>query len=533
MIHGTVRVAIRVARDVGRRGVASYLVDDPKYSFLKDLGLDRSNPGAYNGKWLGSGKVVTAVDPATGCPIADVVSGNLSDYESCVKAAQEAWQVWADLPAPARGSVVREMGDAIRDNIQPLGKLISLEAGKIYPEGVGEVQEYVDVCEYAVGLSRTLEGKYLPTERPGHALLEVWNPLGVVGVITAFNFPMAVYGWNSAIALVCGDVMLWKGAPTTPLIAVATTKILAQVLERHSLPGAICALCQGGTDIGEAMARDERLPLISFTGSCAAGHKVGTVVQERFGRHILELGGNNAIIVAEDADLDLAVQSAVFANVATAGQRCTGLRRLILHTKVYDEVLRRLKLAYGQMVSRVGHPLEEGTLLAPLHSAAAVQAYRTAVEQAVQEGGRIEFGGKVMDRKGNYVEPTIITGLSPYSSLVQRETFAPIVYLLKVDSVEEGIRVNNSVKQGLSSSLFTRDLGKIFKWIGPKGSDCGVVNINIPTNGAEIGGAFGGEKHTGGGRESGSDSWKQYMRRATVTLNYGKTLPLAQGLKFE
>nr|CAD7440101.1 unnamed protein product [Timema bartmani] len=556
-------------------------------------------------------QVVTSISPASGQIIAEVATGNEADYDACVSASQEAWQQWSELPAPRRGNIVQQIGDALRAKLLPLGKLVSLEMGKILPEGIGEVQEYVDICDYAVGLSRTLEGKYLPSERPGHALMEVWNPLGVIGVISAFNFPLAVYGWNSAIAMVCGDTVLWKGAPSTSLVSVATTKLVSRVLESNGLPGAICALCQGGSSIGELMVKDERLPLISFTGSTAVGQKVGVQVQQRFGKSLLELGGNNSVVVAEDADLDLVVPSVVFASVGTAGQRCTTLRRLILHKQVYDTVLERLKRAYSQVLLKVGDPLEEGILLGPLHSIEAVHNFKTRVEEAVRAGGKVEFGGKVslhskvqklfavvmlvnecvvvgnilldlkekaelgacgvvetssqtdvsfinevalmvlgakssslntweskgampvLESPGNFVEPTIISGLSNSTSIIQQETFAPILFILRVESVEEGIKLNNSVKQGLSSSLFTRDLGNIFKWIGPKGSDCGIVNVNIPTSGAEIGGAFGGEKHTGGGRESGSDSWKQYMRRSTVTINHSKELPLAQGIKFE
>nr|CAD7459885.1 unnamed protein product [Timema tahoe] len=523
----------RVFSDLYKRGMSSYLVDDSRFSFLRELELNRRNSGVYNGKWFGSGEVVTSISPASGQIIAEVATGNEADYDACVSASQEAWQQWSELPAPRRGNIVQQIGDALRAKLLPLGKLVSLEMGKILPEGIGEVQEHVDICDYAVGLSRTLEGKYLPSERPGHALMEVWNPLGVIGVISAFNFPLAVYGWNSAIAMVCGDTVLWKGAPSTSLVSVATTKLVSRVLESNGLPGAICALCQGGSSIGELMVKDERLPLISFTGSTAVGQKVGVQVQQRFGKSLLELGGNNSVVVAEDADLDLVVPSVVFASVGTAGQRCTTLRRLILHKQVYDTVLERLKRAYSQVLLKVGDPLEEGILLGPLHSNEAVHKFKTRVEEAVRAGGKVEFGGKVLESPGNFVEPTIISGLSNSTSIIQQETFAPILFILRVESVEEGIKLNNSVKQGLSSSLFTRDLGNIFKWIGPKGSDCGIVNVNIPTSGAEIGGAFGGEKHTGGGRESGSDSWKQYMRRSTVTINHSKELPLAQGIKFE
>uniref|UniRef100_UPI003AAC436C alpha-aminoadipic semialdehyde dehydrogenase isoform X2 n=1 Tax=Centroberyx gerrardi TaxID=166262 RepID=UPI003AAC436C len=447
--------------------MSALLISQPQYSWLKELGLSEDNHGVYNGTWGGSGEVVTSYCPANNEPIARVRQATMAEYEETVQKSREAWKLWADIPAPKRGEIVRQIGDALRKKIKVLGSLVALEMGKIYVEGVGEVQEYVDVCDYAVGLSRMIGGPILPSERPGHALIEQWNPVGLVGVITAFNFPVAVYGWNNAIALICGNVCLWKGAPTTPLTSVAVTKIVAEVLEQNNLPGAICSMTCGGADIGTAMAKDERVDLVSFTGSTHVGKMVAMMVQERFGRQLLELGGNNAIIVFEDADLNLVVPSAVFASVGTAGQRCTTTRRL------------------------------------------------------------------VMDRPGNYVEPTIITGLAHDAPIVHTETFVPILYVLKFKTEEEAFAWNNEVKQGLSSSIFTKDMGRVFRWLGPKGSDCGIVNVNIPTSGAEIGGAFGGEKHTGGGRESGSDSWKQYMRRSTCTINYSKDLPLAQGIKFE
>uniref|UniRef100_A0A667YM36 aldehyde dehydrogenase (NAD(+)) n=1 Tax=Myripristis murdjan TaxID=586833 RepID=A0A667YM36_9TELE len=439
--------------------MSSLLISQPKYSWLKELGLSEDNHGVYNGTWGGSGEVVTSYCPANNEPIARVRQATMAEYEETIQKSREAWKVWAEVSranAPKRGEIVRQIGDALRKKIKVLGSLVSLEMGKIYVEGVGEVQEYVDVCDYAVGLSRMIGGPILPSERPGHALIEQWNPVGLVGIITAFNFPVAVYGWNNAIALICGNT------------CVKIFRIIeSEVLEQNNLPGAICSMTCGGADIGTAMAKDERVDLLSFTGSTHVGKMVAMMVQERFGRQLLELGGNNAIIVFEDADLNLVVPSAVFASVGTAGQRCTTTRRL------------------------------------------------------------------VMDRAGNYVEPTIITGLPHDASIVQTETFVPILYVLKFKTEDEAFAWNNEVKQGLSSSIFTKDMGRVFRWLGPKGSDCGIVNVNIPTSGAEIGGAFGGEKHTGGGRESGSDSWKQYMRRSTCTINYSKDLPLAQGIKFE
>jgi len=510
---------------------ASFLIEDSKYGFLKELELGKVNDGVYSGKWCANGQTVTSYCPSNGQAIAQVREGTLQDYDACIKATEDAWHVWADLPVPKRGEIVRQIGDALRQKLHPLGKLVSLEMGKILPEGIGEVQEYIDICDYAVGLSRMLPGQVIPSERPGHALLENWNPLGVIGIITAFNFPVAPYGWNNAIALACGDAMIWKGSPTTPLTSVAVIKILSKVFEANNLPGAICTLISGGADIGAAMSADERVKLVSFTGSTATGRKVALAVQERFGKTVLELGGNNALIVADDADVNMVVPAALFACVGTAGQRCTTTRRLIVHESLYDDVLSRLKRAYGQV--RMGDALDDGTLVGPLHGELSVNLYKQAIEDAVRLGGTIECGGKIVDRPGFYVEPTIVSGLPHDSELILRETFAPIVYIYKFKEVDEAIRYNNEAKQGLSSSLFTQNLGNIFKWMGPKGSDCGIVNINIPTSGAEIGGAFGGEKHTGGGRESGSDAWKQYMRRSTCTINYSKELPLAQGIKFE
>ncbi|XP_074650055.1 alpha-aminoadipic semialdehyde dehydrogenase-like [Tubulanus polymorphus] len=520
-----------LARRSYSAAMASLLIEQPKYAWLKELGLKAENSGVYDGSWKGSGKVVTSVCAFNNKPIATVTEGSLADYENTVAAAKDAWKKWSMVPGPQRGEIVRQVGEALRNKKQLLGKLLSMEMGKIIPEGEGEVQEYIDICDYAVGLSRMYAGKIFPSERPGHALMEQWNPLGVVGVITAFNFPVAVYGWNSAISMVCGNSVLWKGAPSTPLISIAITKVVTSVLEANNIPGAVASLVCGGAEIGAAIAKDENLPLVSFTGSTAVGKKVALTVQERFGKILLELGGNNAIIVDETADLDMVVRGALFACVGTAGQRCTTTRRLILHESVHDEVVARLAKAYTQV--RVGDPLDADTLYGPLHSKAGVDNFLKAVDAAKAQGGTVATGGKVMEREGNFVEPTIITGLAHDAPIVHEETFAPIVYALKTKSIDEAIQWNNEVKQGLSSSLFTKDFGRVFKWIGPQGSDCGLVNVNIPTSGAEIGGAFGGEKHTGGGRESGSDAWKQYMRRSTCTINYSDDLPLAQGIKFE
>ncbi|URE33167.1 Aldehyde dehydrogenase family 7 member [Musa troglodytarum] len=435
------------------------------YEFLSELGLGPRNPGCYvNGAWTGGGPVV----------IAEVMEASIQDYEEGLRGCAEAAKIWMQVPAPKRGEIVRQIGEALRAKLQYLGRLVSLEMGKILPEGIGEVQEIIDMCDYAVGLSRQLSGSVIPSERPNHMMLEVWNPLGIVGVITAFNFPCAVLGWNACIALVCGNCVVWKGAPTTPLVTIAMTEIIAGVLEKNNLPGAIFTSFCGGAEIGQAIACDTRIPLVSFTGSSKVGLMVQQNVNRRFGKCLLELSGNNAIIVMDDADIQLAVRSVLFAAVGTAGQRCTTCRRL---------------------------------------------------------GGKFLFGGSVVESAGNFVRPTIVE-ISSNAPVVKEELFGPVLYVMKFQTLNEAIEINNSVPQGLSSSIFTRRPEVIFKWIGPHGSDCGIVNVNIPTNGAEIGGAFGGEKATGGGREAGSDSWKQYMRRATCTINYGSELPLAQGINF-
>jgi len=530
-MHSVLRRTIKpsTCRLASTRLSSSYLVNDPEYGFLKELGLEADNLGVFNGKWGGKGEWIESSSPINGQVIARVKQGDVTDYREAVEEANEAWKQWRTVTPPMRGEIVRQIGHHLREKLIPLGKLTSLEMGKINPEGIGEVQEYIDICDYAVGLSRMLPGIVIPSERPNHALFEQWNPLGLVGIITAFNFPVAVAGWNTAISLVCGNTQIWKGAPTTPLVSVAVTKLLSEVLDANNLPGSICSLVQGGADVGEAMATDENVKLLSFTGSTKVGHHVSMKVQERFGKFLLELGGNNALIGMDDAEIDLLVPATLFAAVGTAGQRCTTLRRLILHESIYDEVVERLVKAYKQV--KIGNPLEDGILCGPLHTTEAVQAYENAIHAAKEQGGTVAFGGKALG--GNYVEPTVITGIAHDSPIVHTETFVPILYVLKCDSYEQAVEWNNEVDQGLSSSIFTRDIGKVFDWMGPGGSDCGIVNINIPTSGAEIGGAFGGEKHTGGGRESGSDSWKQYMRRSTCTFNYGKELPLAQGIKFE
>jgi len=509
-----------------------FLIDNPNFSFLKELGLERVNKGVYNGQWSGSGEIIKSIDPATKEVIAEVQTGSVQDLEKCLKTSEDAFKQWRNLPAPYRGDIVRQIGDELRKFREPLGKLVSLEMGKIQAEGIGEVQEFIDICDYATGLSRMFSGQILPSERSQHVIIEKWNPLGIVGVISAFNFPNAVFGWNAAIALVVGNSVVWKGAPTTSLVSIATTRVVTEVLKRNNLPHVI-SLCQGGTDVGKKLAADERVKLLSFTGSTKVGREVGVEVQRRFGKILLELGGNNALIINEDAQFDMALDAAFFGTIGTAGQRCTSTRRLIIHEKLYDAFLQKLVQRYKGLLSRVGHPLDASTLYGPVHNQLAVDNYTNTIDEAVKLGGKIEIGGNVIDRPGFFVEPTIITDLPHNSPVILRETFAPIVYVLKAKSLEQAIEWNNEVDQGLSSALFTNNIGSTFKWITENGSDCGIVNINTSPSGAEIGGAFGGEKHTGGGRESGSDSWKQYCRRSTITLNYSQQLPLAQGIIFE
>ncbi|GKB98740.1 aldehyde dehydrogenase family 7 member B4 [Tanacetum coccineum] len=484
-----------------------------EYEFLTEIGIHPKNNGNFvNGFWVGNGPIATSINPATNTPIAQVCEASPQDYEEGVARCYDASKIWMQVPAPKRGDIVRQIGDALRSKLDYLGRLLSLEMGKILPEGIGEVQEVIDMCDFAVGLSRQLNGSVIPSERPNHMMLEMWNPLGIVGVITAFNFPCAVLGWNACIALVCGNCVVWKGAPTTPLITIATTKLIAEVLEKNSLPASIFTSFCGGADIGQAIATDTRIPLVSFTGSSKVGLEVQQKVSQRFGKCLLELSGNNALIVMDDADVKLAVRSVLFAAVGTAGQRCTTCRRLLVHEKVYDSVVAQLLEAYKQV--KIGDPLEKGTLLGPLHTPASKQNFEKGIKVIKSQGGKILTGGSVIESEGNFVEPTIVE-ISPKADVVKEELFGPVLYVLKFKTFEEAVEINNSVPQGLSSSIFTRSPELIFKWIGPQGSDCGIVNANIPTNGAEIGGAFGGEKGTGGGREAGSDSWKQYMRRST------------------
>ncbi|KAJ7955998.1 Aldehyde dehydrogenase [Quillaja saponaria] len=501
-----------------------------EYEFLREIALDSTNTGCFiNGQWKATGSVVTSVNPSNNQTIAKVTEATIQDYEEGLQACSEAVKTWMAIPAPKRGEIVRQIGEALRSKLEHLGRLVSLEMGKILPEGIGEVQEIIDMCDYAVGLSRQLNGSIIPSERPNHMMFEVWNPLGIVGVITAFNFPCAVLGWNACIALVCGNCVVWKGAPTTPLITIAVTKLVAEVLEKNNLPGAIFTSFCGGAEIGQAISKDSRIPLVSFTGSSKVGLMVQRTVNERFGKCLLELSGNNAIIVMDDADIKLAVRSILFAAVGTAGQRCTSCRRLFLHESISQNVMDQLVGVYKQV--KIGDSLEKGTLVGPLHTRASRENFEKGISIIKSQAWKILVGGSVIESEGNFVQPTIVE-ISQDAPVVKEELFGPVLYVIKFQTLEQAIEMNNSVSQGLSSSIFTSRPEAIFKWIGPLGSDCGIVNVNIPTNGAEIGGAFGGEKATGGGREAGSDSWKQYMRRSTCTINYGSELPLAQGINF-
>ncbi len=502
-------------------------------ALLERLGIAAVNGGVATGPdgWLGSGAPpITSYNPTTAEPIAAVVPATADTYDRVVAAAQAGFSVWRELPAPRRGLVVRDLGAATRDAIEPLGELITLEMGKIRAEGIGEVQEMVDICDFAVGLSRQLYGLTMPSERPGHRMIEQWHPLGPIGVITAFNFPIAVWSWNAAIAAVCGDTIVWKPSELTPLTAVAMQHIANRVMADYGLSG-VFNLAVGGPEIGRLLVDDARLPLISFTGSTRVGRGVAQGVAARFGRAILELGGNNAIIVAADADLDLATRAILFGAVGTAGQRCTSTRRVIVQREVARPLAERLTAAYQQVP--LGDPLAPGTLLGPLVTDSAVRAMAAAVAQAVAEGGEVLAGGGARPDVGpQFVAPTIIR-MPAQSAIVRQETFAPVLYLLEYDTLDDAIRLHNDVPQGLSSAIFTDSLRAAEAFLAAAGSDCGIANVNIGTSGAEIGGAFGGEKETGGGRESGSDAWKAYMRRQTNTINWSRELPLAQGIRFE
>jgi aldehyde dehydrogenase (NAD+) len=501
---------------------------------LQKLGIKDLNIGACAGQdaWYQDpqGQELVSRNPATGEPLARVLQATEKTYEQVVTQALEAFSRWRMMPAPKRGLVVHDLGVALRELKEPLGELVTLEMGKIKAEGTGEVQEMIDICDFAVGLSRQLYGLTMHSERPGHRMYEQWHPLGVIGVITAFNFPVAVWSWNAAIAAVCGNAVIWKPSSDAPLTAIAVQHVANQVMADHGFKGIFNLLVGRGAMVGERMISDKRIPLISFTGSTQMGRRVSEAVARRFGRTILELGGNNAIIVAEDADLDMAVRTILFGAVGTAGQRCTTTRRVIMHRSIAKELTERMIKAYQQV--SIGNPLEEGILMGPLVTKAAVEDMMAALEKAEEQGGEVVCGGsRLQDLGEQFVEPTIVK-MPSQTEIVYQETFAPILYLLEYETIEEAIRLHNEVPQGLSSSIFTTNLITAEKFLSHEGSDCGIANVNIGTSGAEIGGAFGGEKETGGGRESGSDAWKGYMRRQTNTINWSKELPLAQGIKF-
>ncbi len=479
---------------------------------------------------VGGGPPVTSVEPTEGAALATLAAASAEDYESVMRGASERFDEWRMRPAPLRGEVVRAFGELLRAHKEPLGELVSLEMGKIRAEGLGEVQEMIDICDFAVGLSRQLYGLTIASERPRHRMMEQWHPLGPVGVITAFNFPVAVYAWNAAIAAVSGDTVVWKPSPRTPLCSIAVQHLANQAMAAHDASG-VFNLLVGGTDIGEHMCDDGRLALVSFTGSIPVGKKVAARVASRLGKTLLELGGNNAVVVLEDADLDLAVRAITFGAVGTAGQRCTTTRRLFVQREVAGALVERLAKAYATV--RIGDPLEEGVLMGPLCGPAAVEAFEAALARAKEQGGEVVCGGGRVERPGFFVEPTIVKA-PPQERfpIAFEETFAPILYVFEVEDLDEAVAAHNAVPQGLSSAIFTESLRSAERFLSAIGSDCGIANVNLGTSGAEIGGAFGGEKETGGGRESGSDAWKAYMRRQTCTINWGRELPLAQGVEF-
>ncbi len=501
---------------------------------LDKLGIKTNNPGGFNGEWFGGGEKLDSYSPIDGSLIASVTQITSDEYERTVTASQRAFEKWRMVPAPLRGETVRQLGNALRDAKADLGALVTMEMGKIRAEGEGEVQEMIDICDFAVGLSRQLYGLTMHSERPLHRMYEQWHPLGVVGVISAFNFPVAVWSWNCALATACGNATLWKPSSKTPLTAIACTKIAERVCNETGVDPAIFSLVIGrGSTIGEQLIKDARIPLVSATGSCKMGHRIGGVVGERLGRTILELGGNNAIIVTPEADLEIAVRGILFGAVGTAGQRCTSTRRIIVHDSIRDQLVEKLIAGYQQV--NIGDPLAEGTLMGPLIDTGAVDDMFAAIKRIKEEGGEVLYGAQKLEGDqyagGCYVTPTIAAAKNDFS-IVQEETFAPILYIIPYSNLDEAIALHNGVPQGLSSAIFTRNVLESERFLSAIGSDCGIANVNIGTSGAEIGGAFGGEKETGGGRESGSDAWKAYMRRQTNTINWSTELPLAQGIKF-
>jgi aldehyde dehydrogenase (NAD+) len=507
---------------------------NPATGVLKKLGIKPIAYGVFDGEWGGSGKLLQSFSPNDGSLLAQVRTATPEEYERVAKRAAAAFQNWQKLPAPKRGEVIRQLGNALREAKNDLGMLVTLEAGKIITEGQGEVQEMIDICDFAVGLSRQLYGLTIASERPNHRMMEQWHPLGMVGVITAFNFPVAVWAWNTALAAVCGDSTIWKPSSLTPLCAIATIKIAEKVCLANDVDPAIFSLAIGdGATVGERLLNDKRIPLISATGSSKMGMRVAEAVGKRFGRTILELGGNNAIIVGASANLDLAMRAILFGAVGTAGQRCTTTRRLIVHESIHDELSKRLVRAYGQVA--IGNPAEEKTLMGPLINEQSVEDMQQALKKVREQGGKVLYGGEKLSGTkfpgGCYVRPCLVA-VRPGMDIVSEETFAPILYIISYKDFNDAIVIQNSVPQGLSSAIFTNDMREAEQFLSARGSDCGIANVNIGTSGAEIGGAFGGEKETGGGRESGSDSWRIYMRRQTATVNFGGDLTLAQGVQF-
>ncbi|MBN8211497.1 MAG: aldehyde dehydrogenase family protein [Xanthomonadales bacterium] len=504
---------------------------------LTALGLGASESGTYlgHGEWskTSDAGVLEPINPTTGEVLGRVMASSQADYDLIVERAQAAFKTWRTTPAPRRGEAVRLCADALRIHKDALGSLVALEMGKSKQEGDGEVQEMIDIGEFSVGLSRQLYGLTMHSERPGHRMYEQWHPIGIVGVISAFNFPVAVWAWNAFVAAICGDITIWKPSPKTPLSAIASMKICNEALKKGGFPDIFFLFNDAGTELASNFVDDKRIPLISFTGSTKVGRIVGERCARRMARSLLELGGNNAIIVDASADLKLAIPAIVFGAVGTAGQRCTTTRRLIVHESVYDDVLAKLITAYKQVETKIGDPTDPKNLMGPLNSRDAVDAYLDSIAKAKASGGKVETGGAAIEGKGNFVLPAIVTGLTNDAEIVQHETFAPILYVMKYKTLDEAIDMQNAVPQGLSSSLFTANLRAAEAFLAASGSDCGIANVNIGTSGAEIGGAFGGEKETGGGRESGSDAWKVYMRRQTNTINYSDSLPLAQGIKFD
>ncbi len=502
---------------------------------LEKLGIKEVNHGAYCGEWLHTkGEEVTVYSPIDDSVLGKVKTATVEDYDIVAKKAQEAFKIWRNIPAPKRGEIIRLIGLELRKYKDELGRLVTMEMGKIYTEGLGEVQEMIDMADLAVGMSRQLYGSTIKSERPEHRMFDQYHPLGVIGIISAFNFPVAVWAWNAFVAGVCGDTMIWKPSTSTPLTAIALTNIVHKVLENQDVPKAIFNLVIGrGSEIGEKLINDVNIPLVSATGSCQMGKRVHRAAAKHYGRVILELGGNNAIIVMEDANIELALKAVLFGAVGTAGQRCTSTRRVLLHEDIFDDFVTKLEKAYGSVP--IGNPLDASVLMGPLVDKSAVKAYQNAIEKIEEQGGEVIYGGEVLteDVPGTcYVLPTIAIARNDMQ-IVQEETFAPILYLIKIKNIDQAIELHNDVPQGLSSAIFTNNLQYAEQFLSDRGSDCGIANVNIGTSGAEIGGAFGGEKETGGGREAGSDAWKAYMRRQTNTINWGKTIPLAQGVEFD